>query len=100
MLQKRFKAQQIPFPATELRDDVRKASLKLTRAYVAEVLQVRPGLAAAAAEVPSECMCLCCPLPGMLLLLPGLTRRQIACVCVSKYALCCVYLACSRCCWS
>lgn len=39
-LQKRFKAQQIPFPGTQLHDDARKASLKLARAYVAEVLQV------------------------------------------------------------
>jgi hypothetical protein len=40
-LQKRFKAQQIPFPGTQLHDDARRASLKLARAYVTEVLQVR-----------------------------------------------------------
>ena len=39
-LQKRFKAHDIPWPGPELRDDVRKASLKLTRAYITEALQV------------------------------------------------------------
>lgn len=35
-----MKAQGIPFPGLQLRDDIRRASLKLARAYVAEVLQV------------------------------------------------------------
>jgi hypothetical protein len=42
-LQKRFSSQKIPFPGVQLRDDVRRASLKLARAYVAEVLQVCCG---------------------------------------------------------
>jgi len=94
MLQKRFKAQQIPFPAAELRDDVRKASLKLTRAYVAEVLQVSPGLAAAGAKAAADCkrddmqarlkttrLCASVVCTWHALLLLGLKCRQIVCVC-------------------
>jgi hypothetical protein len=36
--------QKIPFPGLELRDGIRRSSLKLAPAYVAEVLKVRPSM--------------------------------------------------------
>jgi hypothetical protein len=48
-LQKRMKTQKIPFPGLELRDGIRRSSLKLAPAYVAEVLKVGPA-----------CCCCCC----------------------------------------